>query len=231
MSTASIGPAVQAAAGEARQKLIAVAVADRQSPLYGARSADVDFQDGKVRLKSEPSKAEEFVSILKRRGGQPIEATVSAKPLLDTNQTPCHSFGAVFAEVGVDADLGVSRVKRVVAVYDVGRIVNQRTARSQFVGGIVWGISLALHEETQIDWRYGRITNANLADYRVPVNADIDQIDVSAIDVPDYQLDSLGARGVGEIGITGTGAAIANAIFHATGKRVRDLPVTLDKLV
>jgi hypothetical protein len=108
----------------------------------------------------------------------------------------------------------------------VGRIMNQRTARSQFIGGIVWGISLTLHENTGIDWRYGRITNPNLADYLVPTNADIQEIDVSALDIPDYKLDSVGARGVGEIGITGTGAAISNAIFHATGKRIRDLPIT-----
>jgi xanthine dehydrogenase YagR molybdenum-binding subunit len=154
----------------------------------------------------------------------------ATKPLLDP-RTPCHSFGAIFAEVAVDADLGMTRVKRVVAVYDVGRIVNRQTARSQFIGGVVWGISLALYEDTYVDWRYGRITNANLADYHVPVNADIPEIDVEALDIPDYQLDSLGARGVGEIGITGTGAAICNAIFHATGKRVRDLPVTPDKLM
>jgi len=152
------------------------------------------------------------------------------KPTLDSHK-PCHSFGAIFAEVGVDADLGMTRVKRVVAVYDVGRIVNRQTARRQFIGGIVWGISLALHEDTDVDWRYGRITNANLADYHVPVNADIPEIDVEALDIPDYQLDSLGARGIGEIGITGTGAAICNAIFHATGKRIRDLPTTSEKLL
>jgi xanthine dehydrogenase YagR molybdenum-binding subunit len=138
---------------------------------------------------------------------------------------------AIFAEVAVDGDLGMTQVKRVVAVYDVGRIVNRQTARSQFIGGVVRGISLALHEDTHFDWRSGRITSANLADYHVPVNADIPEIDVEALDIPDYQLDSLGARGVGEIGITGTGAAICNAIFHATGNRVRDLPITPDKLV
>ena len=106
-----------------------------------------------------------------------------------------------------------------------------QTAWSQFIGGIVWGISLALEEVTHFDWRYGRAVNANLADYHVPVNADIGEIDVSAIDVPDHKLDSIGARGLGEIGITGTSAAIANAVFHATGKRVRDVPITPDKLV
>jgi xanthine dehydrogenase YagR molybdenum-binding subunit len=121
--------------------------------------------------------------------------------------------------------------RRIVAVFDVGKIMNEKLARSQFIGGIVWGVGLALMEDTHVDSRNGRIMNANLADYHVPVNADIGEIDVSALDIPDPQLDSLGARGIGEIGITGTGAAIANAIFHATGKRVRDLPITPDKLL
>jgi xanthine dehydrogenase YagR molybdenum-binding subunit len=123
------------------------------------------------------------------------------------------------------------RVRRVVAVYDVGRIMNTKTANSQFIGGIVWGVSLALLEDTQMDPPTGRFTNANLAEYHVPSNLDIGEIDVSALDIPDTKLDSMGARGIGEIGITGTGAAIANAIFHATGKRVRDLPITPDKLL
>ncbi|MEI9976643.1 MAG: molybdopterin cofactor-binding domain-containing protein [Ignavibacteriota bacterium] len=170
------------------------------------------------------------MALLRRNGNRPIEATASTKPLLDP-KTPCHSFGAIFAEVRVDADLGTARVKRVVACYDVGKIVNRRTARSQFIGGIVWGISLAMLEETHIDWRYGRIVNANLADYHVPVNADIPDIEVSAIDIPDYQLDTVGARGVGEIGITGTGAAVAKRDFPCHRKRVRDLPITPDKLL
>jgi xanthine dehydrogenase YagR molybdenum-binding subunit len=230
MSTASVGPAVKAAAEDARQKLIALAVADQRSPLYAARQEEVEFYGGRVTLKSDPLKGETFAAILRRHGDKPVDATATTKPLLDP-QTPCHSFGAIFVEVAVDGDLGTTRVKRVVAVYDVGRIVNRQTARSQFIGGVVWGISLALFEDTNVDWRYGRITNANLADYHVPVNADIPEIDVEALDIPDYELNSVGARGIGEIGITGTGAAICNAIFHATGKRIRDLPITPDKLL
>ena len=230
MSTASVGPAVQAAAESVRQKIIALAVADTSSPLSGARPEDAELEGGRIFRKPDPAKSETLSALLRRNGGRPVEATAETKPLLDSH-TPCHSFGAIFAEVAVDADLAMTRVKRVVAVYDVGRIVNRQTARSQFIGGIVWGISLALHEETAVDWRYGRITNANLADYHVPVNADIPEIEVEALDIPDYQLDTLGARGIGEIGITGTGAAICNAIFHATGKRIRDLPITPDKLL
>jgi xanthine dehydrogenase YagR molybdenum-binding subunit len=204
MSTASVMPAVKAASEQVREKLTAIG------------------WDGS---------AGTLASVVKRNGGKPVEATASTKPQLDPKTTPCHSFGAVFAEVAVDADLGMTRVRRVVAVYDVGRIMNAQTARSQFIGGIVWGISLALHEETHVDWRNGRIVNANLADYHVPVNLDVGEIDVSAIDKPDYALDTVGARGVGEIGITGTSAAVVNAVYHATGKRVRDVPVTPEKLV
>jgi xanthine dehydrogenase YagR molybdenum-binding subunit len=160
-----------------------------------------------------------------------VEATSDVKPQLDSKKFSCHSFGAVFAEIAVDPDLGMIHTRRIVAVFDVGKIMNEKLARSQFIGGIVWGVGLALMEDTHVDPRNGRIMNANLADYHVPVNADIGEIDVSALDIPDPQLDSLGARGIGEIGITGTGAAIANAIFHATGKRVRDLPITPDKLL
>ena len=205
MSTASISPAVRAAAELVKQKLTALA---------GGQP--------------EPEALRELVA---RNGGQPIEGFAKTTPQLDPKKDPCHSFGAIFVEVAVDRDFGTARVRRVVAVYDVGRIVNRRTANSQFIGGIVWGISLALLERTDIDWRYGRITNPDLASYLAPVNADIPEIDASALDIPDYKLDTVGARGVGEIGITGTGAAVANAIFHATGKRVRDLPITPDKLL
>lgn len=199
--------AVQAAAEQVKQKLTALA-----------------GQPG-------VPKAETFRDLVKRNGGQPIEAVAKTEPQIKPQEAPCHSFGAIFAEVAVDRDFGTTRVRRAVAVYDVGRIVNRKTANSQFIGGIVWGISLALYERTDVDWRYRRITNPDLASYLVPVNADIPEIDASALDIPDYKLDAVGARGIGEIGITGTGAAIANAICHATGKRVRDVPITPDKLI
>lgn len=128
-------------------------------------------------------------------------------------------------------DLGTIRVPRVVGVYDVGRVLNQKTARTQLMGGIVWGVGAALQEETSLDVRYGRFTNANLAEYHVPVNADIGSLDITFLDQPDPYINSLGVRGIGEIGITGVPAAIANAVYHATGVRVRDLPVTLDKVM
>ena len=130
----------------------------------------------------------------------------------------------------MDEQLGVIRVTRVVSAVAAGRILNTKTARSQILGGVVWGIGMALHEETLIDHRFGRIMNANIAEYHVPVNADVHDIEVIFVDEPDDIVNPLGIKGVGEIGIVGVAAAIANAVYHATGKRVRDLPITLDKL-
>jgi xanthine dehydrogenase YagR molybdenum-binding subunit len=231
MSSASVMPAVKAAAEDARAKLIQLAISDRKSPVFGAAATDVTIRDGKIAHKSSALRSENFASLIARNGNRPIEGTGQAAPPKNLDQYSHHSFGAIFAEVLVDPDLGMVRVPRIVAVYDVGRILNAKTATSQFIGGIVWGTSLALHEDTYVDEQTGRIANANLADYRVPVNLDIGEIDVSAIDAPDMVLNSVGVRGIGEIGITGTGAAVANAVFHATGKRVRDLPITPDKLL
>jgi xanthine dehydrogenase YagR molybdenum-binding subunit len=231
MSTTSVMPAVKAAAENARLKLINLAIADAASPVHGATADQVDIIDGNISLKSVPGRSESFAALIARNGGQPIQGDAKATLPANWDQYARHSFGAVFAEVTVDADLGTIKVPRIVAVFDVGKIMNAKTAHSQFIGGIVWGISLALHEDTYVDQRNGRIANANFAEYRVPVNADIGDIDVSAIDAPDPIVDSVGARGIGEIGITGTGAAVANAIFHATGKRVRELPITPDKLL
>jgi xanthine dehydrogenase YagR molybdenum-binding subunit len=141
-----------------------------------------------------------------------------------------NTHSAVFAEVRVDEQLGVVRVARVVNAIAAGRILNPKTARSQIVGSVVWGIGMALHEETLLDHRFGRIMNPNIAEYHVPVNADVHGIEVIFVDEPDFIINPLGVKGVGEIGIVGVPAAIANAIHHATGKRVRALPITVDKL-
>jgi xanthine dehydrogenase YagR molybdenum-binding subunit len=137
---------------------------------------------------------------------------------------------AIFAEVKVDEELGIVRVTRVVSAVAAGRILNSKTARSQIMGSIVWGIGMALHEETLVDHTLGRFMNADIAEYHVPVNADVGDIQVIFVDEPDDIINPLGIKGVGEIGIVGVAAAIANAIYHATGKRVRDLPITMDKL-
>jgi xanthine dehydrogenase YagR molybdenum-binding subunit len=166
-----------------------------------------------------------------RSGGQPVEATVSSRPGADAQQYSMHSFGAVFSEVRVDPDLAIVRVPRIVTAHAVGRILNAKTARSQIVGGVVWGVGMALEEETLIDPRTGRYVNADLAEYHVPVNADIGEIDTAFIEQPDEHVSTVGAKGVGEIGITGVAASIANAVYHATGKRVRELPMRIERVL
>ena len=142
-----------------------------------------------------------------------------------------HAHSAVFAEVKIDEDLGTVHVTRVVSAVAAGRILNPKTARSQILGGIVWGIGMALEEETVMDHAFGRFMTHNLADYHVPVNADVHDIDVILVEEHDEVVNPLGVKGLGEIGLVGVAAAVANAVFHATGKRVRDLPITLDKLL
>lgn len=230
-SAASVSPAVQAAATQARDQLIAMALADAGSPLAGTPRDDVTVENGWVVSRSTPSKRDPAAAVIARNGGRPIEATATVKPGSEKQQYSFHSFGAVFAEVHVDEDLGTIRVARIVGVYDVGTLLNAKTAHSQLMGGIVWGIGAALLEKSDLDARYGRYTNANLAEYHVPVNADIGELDISFVGPPDPHINPLGARGIGEIGITGVSGAIANAVYHATGVRVRDLPVTLDKVL
>jgi xanthine dehydrogenase YagR molybdenum-binding subunit len=230
-SAASVAPAVQAAGQQVRDKLIALAVADRASPVYGAAAQDVTVQDGWVVSRSNPSRRDPAAAILARAGGKPIESIATEKPGSEREQFAFHSFGAVFAEVHVDADLGTIRVARIVGVYDVGNLLNEKTARSQLMGGMVWGVSTALEEDAHFDPRFGRVMNGNFADYHVPVNADIGELDVLFVGPPDTHFNALGVRGIGEIGITGVPAAIANAVYHATGTRIRDLPITLDKVM
>jgi xanthine dehydrogenase YagR molybdenum-binding subunit len=178
----------------------------------------------------EPERWESYGSILAR--AQRDEVTVEAKPSqpMELMHWSMHSHGAIFCEVRVNAVTGEPRVSRVLGAFDCGRIINAKTAASQFRGGIIMGLGLALMEETEFDERNGRIMNPSLAEYHVPVHMDVPEIEVMWTDIPDPHT-PMGARGVGEIGITGVGAAVANAIFNATGKRVRDLPITLDKLM
>lgn len=230
-SAASICPAIRDAAVQALLKLSELAIADTQSPLHGLKTADLDVKDGKLFSKSEPSRGETFATLLQRNGGKPIEAEGSAQPSGDKDAYTSQSFGAVFAEVAVDVDTHMPHVRRVAATYDVGTLINQRTGLNQLQGGIVWGVGFALHEETHIDPVFGRTANENLAEYHVPVNADIGTIDVTVVGIPDTKFNPLGARGIGEIGITGIAAAVGNAIFNATGRRVREFPITPDKIM
>jgi xanthine dehydrogenase YagR molybdenum-binding subunit len=233
-TVASVGPAVQAAGRALRLKLLGIAAADADSPLFGATPDGVGIDGGadgaELYLKADTARRARLTDIVARHGA-PVDVTARAEPGDEKQKYSMHAFGAVFVEVTVDEELGEIRVPRVVGVYGVGRLMNEKTGYSQLMGGIVWGLGLALFEETLIDGRAGRAVNGNLAEYHVPVNADVQDIDVQIVDEDDPHVNPLGAKGIGEIGITGVGAAVANAVFHATGKRVRDLPVTLDKVL
>jgi xanthine dehydrogenase YagR molybdenum-binding subunit len=231
MTTASVCPAVHSASTEVKGKIVRMAISDARSPLFGAAQGGIEVRDGVLFLATAQDRRDSYTAILARNGEKAVEATNTVGPEKDIDNYSVHSFGAVFAEVLVDPDLCTPRMRRVTAVYDVGTLVNKKTGRNQLAGGIVMGIGAALLEDTQIDENNGRVVNANLADYHLPVNADIGEIDVSVLDIPDTKFNSLGVRGIGEIGITGVAGAVANAVYHATGKRVRNLPITPDKLL
>jgi xanthine dehydrogenase YagR molybdenum-binding subunit len=212
-------------------KLSVLAVNDTQSPLHGLQTMELGAKDGKLFNKSKPLQSDTFAAIIERNGNQPVEAQGSAEPGQDHTAYTSYSWGAVFAEVAVDRNTHMPHVRRIVATYDIGTLMNNKTGLNQLMGGIVWGVSFALHEEAHIDPVYGRTVNNNLAEYHVPVNRDIGEIDVTVLNIPDTKFNPLGARGIGEIGITGTAAAVANAIYNATGKRIREYPITPDKIM
>ena len=231
MSSASVGPAVQDAAQRAYREAVAVATSSGASPLHGLPENEIEAREGALRCKADPSRSVAYADVVRLSGGGAIEALGGAAPGDDDQRLSLYSFGAQFVEVRFDEELARLRVSRALGVFDCGRILNAKTARSQMIGGIVWGIGMALLEETVRDPRSGAIVTNNLADYHVPVNADIPDVEVLFVEEPDLALGSLGARGVGEIGITGVAAAIANAVYHATGVRVRDLPIVPEKLL
>lgn len=168
--------------------------------------------------------------IAARRGTERVEADFEAKPPEEESHVG-QAFGAQFVEVAIDEDIPVVRVQRVVSAFAGGRILNEKTARSQYLGGIIMGIGMALFEETHLDKRYGSYTNVNFAEYIMPTNADVPPIDVILVPEEDTLVNPIGAKGIGEIGIVGVAPAIANAVYHATGKRIRDLPITIEKLM
>lgn len=228
---ASYGCAVQEACMAARAKVVALVREDSRSSLKGLSDKDLEVSAGRIVSKQDASRGETYQEILTRNNLKEVVAEVESKPDGAVKKYSMHSFGAQFAEVRVDLDLGEVRVSRFLGVFGAGRILNPKTAGSQMIGGIVWGISQALHEATHIDERYGHFVNHNLAEYHVPVNADIPNIEVLFVEEKDPYVNPLGVKGVGEIGIVGAGAAVANAVYHATGKRIRDLPITPDKLL
>ena len=225
-TTISVGAAITAACAAMKDKLLALV--GRASALSGAKADDVAFADGKLVRKDDAKKGEALGDILKRAKRKSVEATASVKPG-DAKKLSKASYGAQFCEVRVDPDLGEVRVSRFVGAFDCGTILNAKTARSQFIGGIVMGLGMALMEETRADARNGRVTNANLSEYLVPTHADVPALEAYWLDEADPHT-PMGAHGIGEIGITGVAAAVANAVFNATGKRIRDLPILPEKL-
>jgi xanthine dehydrogenase YagR molybdenum-binding subunit len=231
-TAASVGSAVQAVCQELGKKLLKLAQKMDDSPLDGVDFEDVQFVDGHIRSNEDISQSVSIKDVLAASGEAKLEAESSAMPNPINNlKYSMHSHNAAFVEVKVDEDLGTIHVTRVVNAVAAGRILNPKTARSQVLGGTVWGISMALMEESNIDNNFGRYMNHNLAEYHIPVNADIHKIDVVFVEEEDDLVNPLGVKGVGEIGMLGVAAAVANAVYHATGKRVRDLPLTIDKLL
>jgi xanthine dehydrogenase YagR molybdenum-binding subunit len=226
---ASVAGAIGATADAVRAEILKLAKEVPDSPFGSAKPEDVVLSDGQIVSKSDPSRGVLIVDAMRHGKVERIEQE-AAQGSNDDGKYARFAHSAVFAEVRVDEQLGVVRVTRIVNAVAAGRILNTKTARSQILGGVVWGIGMALHEETLIDHDLGRMMNANIAEYHVPVNADVHEIKVIFVDEPDEIINPLGIKGVGEIGVVGTAAAIANAIYHATGVRVRDLPITLDKL-
>ncbi|MET4107504.1 xanthine dehydrogenase family protein molybdopterin-binding subunit [Hymenobacter sp. UYP22] len=230
-TTATIGPASLAACRNVLAALKQLAIRDAKSPLYGATEDALEARDGRLVRKDNPTQGEDYGAILRRAKLPSLEATGEAKPGEEREKYSFYSFGAIFVKVRVDELTGTVRVDKLCAVLDVGRLMNPKTAHSQIIGGVSMGLGAALMEETQYDPRNGRAVVRNLADYHVPSMADTPNIQVEWLNIPDPHISELGARGIGEIGCVGTPAAITNAVYHATGRRFRSLPLTPDKLV
>ena len=228
--TATMFAAVREAVEQIHRELLKLAHKRSDSPLHGAKYEELEARNGGLFRQGERASGETYAAILQKSGQASVEAEPSSAPPMELMKYSMASYGAQFCEVRVDEETGELRVSRWLGSFDCGTVVNPRTATSQLRGGIVMGIGMALTEETLFDERRGRIMNPSLAEYHVPVNMDVPHIDIVYVGIPDEHA-PLGARGLGEIGITGVAAAVANAVFNATGKRIRDLPITLDKLL
>jgi len=226
--TAAIAGAVKAAHEAMCGALLKLA--GRGSPLAGLRPEQVRSRDGGLCSLEDSGRWESYADILLRAGRDAVEVTAEGPAALESLHWSMHSYGAIFCEARVNLVTGEPRVSRLLGSFDCGRILNAKTAASQLRGGMIMGLGAALMEETHFDGRNGRIANPSLSEYHVPAHLDVPQIEVMWLDIPDPHAPA-GMRGIGEIGITGTAAAIANAIYNACGKRVRDLPITLDKLL
>jgi xanthine dehydrogenase YagR molybdenum-binding subunit len=230
-TTASVGSAVHGAALAIVTRLLSLANRDASSPLQAAASSDVEMLDGRLQLRSDASRFVRVSDVMRRNGLTDVTETFEARPSPEREKYATLAHGAQFIEVKVDPDLGTVRVTRSIEVTATGKIINPKASHSQEIGGVVWGIGMALQEATEIDHRYGRIMNPNLQHYHVPVNADVHEVETMFVEEDDTIVNPLGVKGMGELGMVGIPAAIANAVFHATGRRVRELPITPDKLL
>ncbi|MGI8668449.1 MAG: xanthine dehydrogenase family protein molybdopterin-binding subunit [Aridibacter sp.] len=231
VTTASVGSAVHGAAMNITEKLLDLAIKLEDSPLKNSIIDDVELAEGNLRLIDDKSKSVSIGDILKKNNLTEIVESYQATPSPERSKYTTMGHGIQFAEVKVDEDLGIVKVTKIVEATACGKIINPKTAHSQEMGGMIWGIGMALHEHTQIDHRYGKMMTTNFADYHIPSNADVGYINTEFVEEEDKIVNPLGAKGMGELCLVGAPAAIANAIFHATGKRVRDLPITPDKLL
>ncbi|MER6789574.1 xanthine dehydrogenase family protein molybdopterin-binding subunit [Streptomyces sp. NPDC000658] len=228
---ASVGSAVQDGCDKLRRQAITLAVGDEGSPLYGVNAADIVVRGGRLYVKDEPTRGETYQRLLARNDRAHLEVLGSYAGAPEPERFSLYAYSAIFAEVAVDARLGLVRVRRMLGVYDAARIVNPRLADSQAIGAMTGGIGQALLEHTVTDHRDGRIVNANFADYLVPSHADIHDLKAIFIDGEDYEADPIGVKGLGEVVIVGVAPAIANAVFNATGRRIRELPITAEALL
>jgi len=229
-TAASVAHAIAATADQIRGELLGLAQKMPDSLLAGLKPDDVVLSDGMIAAKKAAGRSVSLADAMRHGGVDRVEREKLVEFAEDTKHAR-NTHSAIFVEVKVDEQLGIVRVTRVVDAVAAGRIINTKTAASQIMGSVVWGIGMALHEETLIDHKFGRVMNANIAEYHVPVHADVHDIKVIFVEEPDKTVNPLGIKGVGEIGIVGVAAAVANAIYHATGKRVRDLPITLNKII
>lgn len=225
---ATAGSAALAAGMNLRKAIAELAVADEASPLFGGEVERVTFQDGVVAIEN---RSEQLSALIRRVRPDGLTAEGEIRPAADARNWSQHTYGAHFCEVGVDPVTGETRVRRMLGVFAAGRILNWKTARSQLTGGMIWGVGSALTEGNAVDDRYGSLINQDLAQYLVPVQADIGELDAIMLDEVDDKANPMGIKGVGELGIAGAGAAVANAIYNAVGVRVRDYPITPDKVL
>jgi len=230
-TTASVGSAIYGAAQNIKGKLLDMANKAETSPFKSAKADELELANGLLQFKNDPSRSVNVSELMRKNSTAEIEDTFQASPSAERQNYATGAHGVQFAEVKIDPDLRTIKVTRVIEVSACGKIMNPKTSHSQEIGGIVWGIGMALQEATEIDHRYGRMMNPNLQHYHVPVNADILDVETFFVEEDDKIVNPLGVKGMGELGLVGVPAAIANAVFHATGKRVRDLPITIDKLL